>query len=80
MALFGKLLDSYSPQKYGSNITKILTRGTIMDNYNILRLFDTLPNFLFTSSEIILIISKKHGIYKLPHELPNGLKLRILGN
>ena len=27
-----------------------------------------------------LIISKKHGIYELPHELPNELRLNILGN
>ena len=27
-----------------------------------------------------VIISYKHGIYELPHELPNDLKLRILGN
>ena len=26
------------------------------------------------------IITYKHGIYQLPHELPNDLKLRILGN
>ena len=26
------------------------------------------------------IISYKHGIYELPHEFPNNLKLRILGN
>ena len=26
------------------------------------------------------IITYKHGIYKLPHELPNYLRLRILGN
>ena len=26
------------------------------------------------------IITYKHGIYELPHELPNDLKLRILGN
>ena len=26
------------------------------------------------------IISNKRGIYELPHELPNDLKLRILGN
>ena len=26
------------------------------------------------------IISYKHGIYDLPHELPSNLKLRILGN
>ena len=26
------------------------------------------------------IIIYKHGIYELPHELPNDLRLRILGN
>ena len=26
------------------------------------------------------IITYKHGTYELPHELPNGLCLRILGN
>ena len=26
------------------------------------------------------IITYKHGIYKLPQELPNDLTLRILGN
>ena len=25
-------------------------------------------------------ISNKHGIYELPQELPNNLRLRILGN
>ena len=28
----------------------------------------------------IVIISNKHGIYELPHELPNDLRLRTLGN
>ena len=28
----------------------------------------------------IVIISNKHGIYKLPQELPNNLRLRTLGN
>ena len=27
-----------------------------------------------------VIISYKHGIYELPHEFPNDLRLRILGN
>ena len=26
------------------------------------------------------IISNKQGVYKLPHQLPNDLRLRILGN
>ena len=29
---------------------------------------------------VIIIISNKHGIYELPHELSNNLRLRILGN
>ena len=28
----------------------------------------------------IVIISKKHGIYEWPHELPHDLGLGILGN
>ena len=27
-----------------------------------------------------MIISNKHGIYNLVHELPNDLRLKILGN
>ena len=46
---------------------------------NILRLFDVLPNFPFTTSETIRDYYK-NGLYKLPHELPNHLRPRILGN
>ena len=46
----------------------------------ILRLFDVLPNFPFTTSETMRDFSYKHGIYELPHELPNDLRLRIVGN
>ena len=37
---------------------------------------------IFVSAQVkwIVIISNKHGIYELPHELPNDLRLRILGN
>ena len=37
---------------------------------------------IFVSPQVkrIVIISNKHGIYKLPHELPNDLRLRKLGN
>ena len=48
--------------------------------YNILRLFDVLPNFRFTASETMGTYYYKHGIYELPHELTNNLRLRILGN
>ena len=49
-----------------------------MDTF-LLRIFDTLANFLFPASEIIsVIISNKYGIYELPRELHNNLRLRIL--
>ena len=37
---------------------------------------------IFVSLQVkrIVIISNKHGIYELPHELPNDLRLRKFGN
>ena len=37
---------------------------------------------IFLSPEVkqSTIISNKKGVYKLPHELPNDLRHRILGN
>ena len=37
---------------------------------------------IFFSPHVKLSVtfSNKHGIYKLPHELPNNLRLMILGN
>ena len=50
------------------------------NGHNILRLFDTLRNFVLTTSETERDYSNKHGIYKLPHELPNNFRLWILGS
>ena len=36
--------------------------------------------FLLPQVKRCAIITYKHGIYELPHELPNNLRLRILGN
>ena len=36
--------------------------------------------FLSPKVKQSMIISNKHGIYELSHELPNDLRLRILGN
>ena len=36
--------------------------------------------FLSLQVKRIVIISNEHGIYELPHELPNDLRLRIVGN
>ena len=58
----------FQPQKVKSN------KSMYYHGNHILRLFDTLPNFLFTISEM------KRGIYELPHEASNNLRLRILEN
>ena len=36
--------------------------------------------FLSPQEKQSVIISNKHGIYELPHKLPNDLRVRILGN
>ena len=36
--------------------------------------------FYWSQVKRSVIISNKHGIHELPHELPNDLRLRILGN
>ena len=35
--------------------------------------------FLSPNVKRYVFITSKHGIYQLPHELPNDLRLRILG-
>ena len=45
--------------------------------YNILRLFEI---FLSPQVKQWAIITYKHGIYELSHELQNDFRLRILGN
>ena len=46
--------------------------------HNILRPFDVLPNFLFTTSETWYISTYKHDMYDLSHELQNNLRLKVL--
>ena len=65
---------------------KILLLNTVL-NYlgpTILVIFRDMLMFdeVFVSPQVkrIVIISNKHGIYELPHELPNDLRLRTLGN
>ena len=50
--------------------------------HNILRLFDVLPNFSIITSETMCVrlLLINNGVCELPHELPNDLRLRILGN
>ena len=44
--------------------------------HNILRLFDVYRIFLSPQVKRCEIITYKHGIYELPHELPNDLRLK----
>ena len=57
------------------------TRVKLLFTYNhghkILEFSNVLPNFLSSQVKRSVIISNKHGIYELPHELPNELRLRI---
>ena len=56
------------------------TLETYNQFHNILRLFDALANFSFTTSERCASITYKHGMYELPRELTNDLRLKILVN
>ena len=47
--------------------------------HNILRLSMFYQIFLSPQVKRWMIITYKHGIYKLPHELPNDLRVRNLG-
>ena len=38
------------------------------------------PNFLLYADDFCLLFHFKNFVYKLSHELPNDLKLSILGN
>ena len=71
--------------KFGLDITEKtrqfkLQTISLISSYNhfhsILKLFD-IPNFPFTTSEMMR--DYKHGIYQLPHKLPNDLRDRTLG-
>ena len=48
--------------------------------HNILRPFNVLPNFPFTTSEAMGDYYLHTWYLKLPHELPNDLRLGKLGN
>ena len=45
--------------------------------HNILKFFDVLPNFVFTTSETMRDYDFKHGVYELPHQLPNHVSLNL---
>ena len=48
--------------------------------YNILRLLMFYQAFLSPQVKRWAIITYKHGMYKLPQQLPNDRRLTILGN
>ena len=45
------------------------------DGHNILKIFDTIPIFFPPQVKRSVIVSSKHGVYELPQELPNDLRL-----
>ena len=50
------------------------------DGHNILRLFNRYQILFSPQVKQCAIVSNKHGIEELPNELPNDVRLRILGN
>ena len=52
------------------------------DFHNIFIVFDILDNCSFTTMQVkqSAIVSNKHRIYEVPHELPIYLRLKILEN
>ena len=46
--------------------------------HNTLRLFDVYQTFLSPKVKRCAIITYKYGIYELPYELPNDLRLNII--
>ena len=73
---------SFTPNRYINFLeTKLINIFKMCYNqFHILRLFDVLPNFLSPQVKRCAIITYKHGIYELLHELLNDLRLRILEN
>ena len=61
----------------GLLVKTLKAKENFTDNggYNILRLFDILPNFPFTTSETGNIITKKNSMYELPLKMLNKLRL-----
>ena len=57
-------------------------KGTFLKTIMDIIFWDFLIFYQISSSPLVkqsVIISNKHGIYELPHELPSDLRLRILG-
>ena len=64
-------MDKLSPKS--QNCQFKLKFGTCNQFHNTLRLFNVLPSFLSPQVKRLTIITYKHGIYELPHELQNDL-------
>ena len=69
------------PKKAKHKLQKfIITYKTAIIFITFLDSFMFYQIFLSPQVQQCAIITYKHGIYKFPHELPNDLRLRILGN
>ena len=65
------------PETLARSGTKVAPKIMVMIFCDFL-MFDQI--FLLPQVKRSVIISNKHGIYELPHKLPNELRLTNLGN
>ena len=65
---------------WGRDLKNLIAQIEINHFQNILRLLMFYQIFLSPQVKRCVIITYKHGLYEFPHELPNNLRLRILGN
>ena len=80
-----EMVDSKILESYDDKIQPTLSTITIFTTTIIFIFWDSLMFYqIFLSPQVkrCAIITYKHGIYELPHELPNDLRLlgKILGN
>ena len=78
-----RYLNEYSAiqDKFFLNLHMMLIWNFSNPGHNILELYNVLTQVPLATSKIKIDINLiKNLVFKLPHELPNGLRLRILGN
>ena len=79
---FDKKIGSGATSKRGANINEVLMQELHKPVYAIMIWDFSMFYQIFLSPQVkqCAIITNKYGIYELPYELRNNLRLRILGN
>ena len=69
-------------ERYEQTLISVFAKFLTTTTMEIIFCHFLMPCQIFISPKIkrSVIISNKHGIYELPHELPNDLRLKILEN